>query len=89
VSDLEIGDVTKRTPHVELSLSKCRFKNIVILYLCAGGPFGTASSDWVIDYHFDKSLDDSVNSLSGSQISFDVVRANNEANNKLIYSTQK
>ena len=55
----------------------------------AGGLFGTASSDWVTDYHFDTSLDDSVNSFSGSQISFDVVRANNEVNNKLVYSTQK
>lgn len=86
---MEIGDVKKRTPPVEPSLSKCQFKNIVILYVFARVPFGTASSDWVIDNHFDTSLDDSVNSLSGSQISFDVVRTNNEANHKLVYSTKK
>lgn len=84
---MEIGDVTKRTPHVEPSLSKCQFKDIVNLYLCAGGPFGTASGDWVIDYNFGSSVDDFVDSLSGSQILFDVVKVNNEANNKLVCST--
>jgi len=45
--------------------------------LCAGCPFGAASSDWGIDYHFDIAIDDSVNYFSGSQMSFDVVRAKN------------
>jgi hypothetical protein len=55
--------------------------------LCAGGPFGTASSDWAINYNCGTSLDVFVDSLSGSQILFDLVKVNNEANNKLVYST--
>jgi hypothetical protein len=76
-SDLEIGGLETKIPPAEPSLSKYRFQKIVILSLCAGGRFGSYSSDWVIDYHLSTPLDHAVKYLSGSQISLDVVRAKN------------
>jgi hypothetical protein len=54
---------------------------VVLLYLCGGVPFASSSSSWYINHILVTSLDNSVNYLSGRQISFDVVRVNELAYN--------